>query len=67
MEKLIAIVSSLPRNSKAREKLTGVLIDTLWESLPHPPMTYLGNKYQYRTPDGSYNVSCNMSFVVEVD
>ncbi|KAF7625730.1 prostaglandin G/H synthase 2/cyclooxygenase 2, pgh2/cox2 [Aspergillus flavus] len=55
MEKLIAIVSSLPRNSKAREKLTGVLIDTLWQSLPHPPMTYLGNKYQYRTPDGSYN------------
>ncbi|KAE8389860.1 heme peroxidase [Aspergillus alliaceus] len=55
MEKLIAIVSSLPRNSKAREKLTGVLIDTLWQSLPHPPMTYLGNKYQYRSPDGSFN------------
>ncbi|KAB8078973.1 heme peroxidase [Aspergillus leporis] len=55
MEKLIAIVSSLPRNSKARTKLTSVLIDTLWQSLPHPPMTYLGNKYQYRTPDGSYN------------
>ncbi|KAF7590130.1 hypothetical protein BBP40_003243 [Aspergillus hancockii] len=55
MEKLIAIVSSLPRNSKARTKLTGVLIDTLWQSLPHPPMTYLGNKYQYRTPDGSFN------------
>lgn len=62
MEKLIAIVSSLPRNSKAREKLTGVLIDTLWQSLPHPPMTYLGNKYQYRTPDGSYNVSYNEQY-----
>ncbi|KAL2006622.1 hypothetical protein VTN00DRAFT_9290 [Thermoascus crustaceus] len=55
MEKMIAIAASLPRNSKAREKLTGLMIDTLWQSLQHPPLSYLGNKYQYRTPDGSYN------------
>ncbi|KAI5306174.1 hypothetical protein KEM56_001984 [Ascosphaera pollenicola] len=55
MEKIMAIAASLPRHSKARKKLTGVLIDTLWKSLQHPPLSYLGNKYQYRTPDGSYN------------
>lgn len=57
MEKIIALVTTLPRNSKARTKLTGVLIDKLWSSLPHPPLSYLGNKHQYRTADGSCNVS----------
>lgn len=57
MEKVIAIVAMLPRTSKARQRLTGVLIDQLWRSLQHPPLSYFGNKYQYRTPDGSYNVS----------
>ncbi|KAG2416425.1 hypothetical protein HFD88_007640 [Aspergillus terreus] len=55
MEKVIAIVAMLPRTSKARQRLTGVLIDQLWRSLQHPPLSYFGNKYQYRTPDGSYN------------
>ena len=57
MEKMIAIATSLPRTSKARTKLTGIIIDTLWKSLQHPPLSYMGNKFQYRTPDGSYNVS----------
>ncbi|KAJ5758694.1 hypothetical protein N7520_005850 [Penicillium odoratum] len=55
MEKMIAIATSLPRTSKARGKLTGIIIDTLWKSLQHPPLSYMGNKFQYRTPDGSYN------------
>jgi hypothetical protein len=57
MEKMIAIAASLPRTSKARGKLTGIIVDTLWKSLQHPPLSYMGNKFQYRTPDGSYNVS----------
>ncbi|KAJ6007231.1 hypothetical protein N7522_005582 [Penicillium canescens] len=55
MEKMIAIATSLPRTSKARGKLTGIIVDTLWKSLQHPPLSYMGNKFQYRTPDGSYN------------
>ena len=57
MEKMIAIATSLPSESKARKKLTGLIIDTLWKSLQHPPLSYLGNDYQYRTADGSNNVS----------
>ncbi|KAK2731617.1 hypothetical protein FQN57_003270 [Myotisia sp. PD_48] len=55
MEKIIAITASLPRSSKARKKLSGLIINKLWTSLQHPPMSYFGNNYQYRTADGSYN------------
>ncbi|KAI9671612.1 MAG: hypothetical protein M1829_004617 [Trizodia sp. TS-e1964] len=55
MEKLIAITASLPPTSKTRAKLTNTIVDTLWDSLQHPPLSYLGDKFQYRTPDGSYN------------
>lgn len=58
MEKLIAITASLPPTSTNRAKLTDTIIDGLWDSLQHPPLSYLGDKFQYRTPDGSYNVSC---------
>lgn len=57
------IATSLPRSSKARTKLTGLIIDTLWKSLQHPPLSYMGNKFQYRTPDGSYNVSWTLYHV----
>ena len=61
MEKLIAITASLPPTSKNRQKLTNTIIDGLWDSLQHPPLSYFGAKFQYRTPDGSYNV-CPSSF-----
>ena len=32
-------------------------IDELWNSLQHPPMSYLGDKFAYRSADGSNNVS----------
>ena len=56
MERMIQLVAALPRSSKNREVLTGKLIDQLWESLQHPPLSYVGPKFQYRQPDGSYNV-----------
>ncbi|EGP87976.1 unnamed protein product [Zymoseptoria tritici ST99CH_1A5] len=55
MEKVIAVVTKLPQNSKARRKLTGILITGLWNSLDHPPLTFQGPEYQYRRADGSYN------------
>lgn len=60
MEKMIALTASLPRNSTTRKKLTGIVIDTLWTSLQHPPMSYMGDKFSYRTPDGSFNVGTSV-------
>ena len=57
MERAIALTASLPETSKNRLKLTDTIIDTLWDSLQHPPLSYMGNKFQYRQPDGSYNAS----------
>ncbi|KAH6722642.1 heme peroxidase [Leptodontidium sp. MPI-SDFR-AT-0119] len=55
MEKLIAITASLPPNSKSRKRLSHTIVRTLWDSLDHPPRSYLGEKFQYRMADGSYN------------
>ena len=57
MERIIALTASLPPNSKMRDKLSQQLVGTLWDSLQHPPVSYFGEQYQYRTADGSYNVS----------
>ena len=55
-EKLMAIVAKLPESSRARKRLTDILIKGLWDGLDHPPMSFHGPQYQYRTADGSYNV-----------
>lgn len=34
---------------------TGGPVDTVFYDLPHPPATYMGNQYRWRTADGSYN------------
>ena len=51
------LVSGMPPSSKTRVDLTNAFIDQLWNSLQHPPLSYLGEKYAYRSGDGSYNVS----------
>ena len=56
MEKIIALIASLPQNSKMRLKLSQQLVGTLWDTLQHPPLSYYGDLHQYRTADGSYNV-----------
>ncbi|KAL8761616.1 MAG: hypothetical protein Q9184_002263 [Pyrenodesmia sp. 2 TL-2023] len=55
MEHLMQLVAGLPSNSKLRVDLTNSFIDELWNTLQHPPMSYLGDKYIYRQPDGSHN------------
>ena len=55
MERVIQLVSGLPPLSKTRVDLTNSFIDELWNSLQHPPQSYLGDKFQYRQADGSYN------------
>lgn len=55
MERVIQLTSRLPPSSKLRLKLTTTQVGQLWDSLQHPPLSYLGNKFNYRQPDGSFN------------
>ncbi|KAJ9645772.1 hypothetical protein H2199_002812 [Coniosporium tulheliwenetii] len=55
MERVIQLVSDLPALSKNRVDLTNAFIDELWDSLQHPPLSYLGDQFKYRSADGSYN------------
>ncbi|KAK2798076.1 hypothetical protein FQN51_007895 [Onygenales sp. PD_10] len=62
MENIIAMVGALPQGNKHRTKLTNILVTKLWDSLEHPPITFQGPQYYYRTPDGSYNCYQNVHF-----
>ncbi|KAF1991439.1 hypothetical protein K402DRAFT_409649 [Aulographum hederae CBS 113979] len=55
MEKLITVVSKLSDDSKLGKKLTGDFVSVLYNDLQHPPQSYLGSDYQYRSADGSFN------------
>ena len=56
MERAIQLATSLPDGSETQTELTGTLIKGLWDSLQHPPMSYLGNEHEYRTADRSNSV-----------
>src|SRR5690242_5871381 len=55
MEGLIRTAAALPDGSKMRDSLTNTFVTQLWNDLEHPPQSYLGAKYQYRSADGSNN------------
>ncbi|KAL2127864.1 hypothetical protein VTI74DRAFT_10040 [Chaetomium olivicolor] len=55
MEHVIQLVSNLPSNSRLRVELTNTFLGELWYTLEHPPSRYIGEQYQYRQADGSYN------------
>jgi cytochrome P450 len=55
MEGLIRTAAKLPDGSKNRDTLTNQFLTQLWNDLEHPPKSYLGAKYQYRSADGSFN------------
>ncbi|KAL4864550.1 hypothetical protein BDV12DRAFT_205631 [Aspergillus spectabilis] len=55
MERIMRLVAKLPNKSRTRDKLTHKLLAKLWDSLPHPPLSYVGDKYAYRSADGSNN------------
>ncbi|KAB8342814.1 hypothetical protein FH972_022412 [Carpinus fangiana] len=46
-EELISILTTLPAGSETRVKLTNKLIDTLWDNLQHPPLSYVGGDVNY--------------------
>ncbi|KAK1833462.1 linoleate diol synthase [Podospora conica] len=55
MEQVIQLVSNLNSDSKLRASLTSTFLKELWESIDHPPLLYVGNKFEYRMADGSNN------------
>ncbi|KAL2753091.1 hypothetical protein ACRALDRAFT_2044747 [Sodiomyces alcalophilus JCM 7366] len=50
-ELLIGILAGLPSDSKLRTQLTNKLIDTLWDDLQHPPLSYVGGDVKYEVVD----------------
>jgi linoleate 10R-lipoxygenase len=49
-ENLISLLTKLPHESANRKTLTNKLIDTLWDNLQHPPLSYMGGDMKYTTP-----------------
>ena len=54
-EKIAHYASTLPPGDRFGGFLTKIMVNTLWGSLLHPPLSYKGNQSQYRTADGSNN------------
>lgn len=52
-ESLAAITKLPPGN--VQNKLNDAAITLLYNTLPHPPATYVGPQYQFRSADGSGN------------
>lgn len=55
MERVIQLVADLPDRSLRRAQLTNEFVDQLFNSLQHPPLSYLGDEFKYRQADGSNN------------
>jgi hypothetical protein len=55
LERVIQLLAKLPHTSEEGAKLQDGFIHSLWEGLPHPPVTTLGEEHRYRTADGSNN------------
>ncbi|KAJ5662754.1 Psi-producing oxygenase A [Penicillium macrosclerotiorum] len=55
MERVIQLAAGLPSTSKNGKDLTNTFLNTLWNDLEHPPISYLGRDSAYRKADGSGN------------
>lgn len=55
-EEAVAQCAALPVDDPLRKVLTATSVSKLWGSLLHPPLSYRGGLFAYRTADGSANV-----------
>ena len=51
------LVGSLPEYSKNRAAFIQSQVIAKYNRMLHPPLTYLGDAFQYRQADGKFNVS----------
>lgn len=49
------VVASFPNDSKARSQIIQAQVQSRYDKMLHPPLTYLGDAFQYRAPDGKFN------------
>ncbi|KAK2616823.1 hypothetical protein QQS21_000200 [Conoideocrella luteorostrata] len=58
-QSLATIAGSLSNYSVQRQKLIDGQVKTKYDKMLHPPLTYLGDAFQYRTADGKFNSAIN--------
>ncbi|KAI0343269.1 linoleate diol synthase [Trametopsis cervina] len=54
LEHVLTFISHLPPGTKTTD-LENATVELLYKDLPHPPASYVGDKYAWRTADGSGN------------
>ncbi len=52
---MATVAGSMSDYSRLRQRLIDGQVKKKYDAMLHPPMTYLGDAFQYRTADGSYN------------
>ncbi|CZS85760.1 unnamed protein product [Fusarium graminearum] len=52
---LAELVGSISNDSLLRAKFIETEVKNKYERMLHPPITYLGDAFKYRTPDGKFN------------
>ncbi|KAF4339201.1 linoleate diol synthase [Fusarium beomiforme] len=58
-QSLATIAGSLSDYSVQRQKLINDQVKDKYDKMLHPPLTYLGDAFQYRTADGKFNSAIN--------
>ncbi|KAI3318576.1 heme peroxidase [Xylariaceae sp. AK1471] len=58
-ESLAQIAGSLSNYSTLRQKFIDKQVKSKYDAMLHPPLTYLGDCFQYRTADGKFNSALN--------
>ena len=51
------LVAAMPENGELRNSFVESQVMEKYNRMLHPPLTYLGDAFQYRTVDGKFNVS----------
>ncbi|KAI1803769.1 linoleate diol synthase precursor [Daldinia bambusicola] len=54
-ERIVTLLAKLPPNSHEGKQATDAFINTLWNSLEHPPAQITSGNTCYRAADGSFN------------
>jgi hypothetical protein len=57
MKDAAQLVASMANDSKIREALIQSNVKSKYDMMLHPPLTYLGDAFQYRSADGKFYVS----------
>lgn len=54
-----SLIASMSNNSVARAEFIEEQVKTKYDRMLHPPLSYLGDAFKYRTADGKFNSAIN--------